>query len=150
MRKFLTLLTVLMLYCALAFAQTRPVTGQVRDAEGNPVPFASVKIKGSNTGTSADAEGRFTITTQTGDVLVITAVGMPAREVTVGADNNLVVSMARGNEDLSEVVVTAFGIKREKKALGYAVQEVKGEDLTVAKSLDVSSSLAGKVAGVKL
>ena len=87
MRKILSLISMLMLVCVFAFAQTRNVTGQVTDENGNPVPFATVAVKGTNKGTSADANGNFTISVQTGDVLVFSSTGRTASEVTVGASN---------------------------------------------------------------
>ncbi len=150
MRKFLSLLAVLLLYCTITLAQSRTISGKIVDAGGDPVPFATIKIKGKDAGTSADLNGDFSITANAGDVLVISSTQITTTEFTVGNENNVRIVVTRMNADLSEVVVTALGVKREKKSLGYAVQEVKGENLTVAKSTDVSSSLAGKVAGVQL
>src|SRR5215218_7260543 len=118
MRKIVTLLTVLMLFCALAFAQTRTVTGTIKDENGNPVPFASIRIKGTNTGTSADANGFFSISSKTGDVLIISAVGASPKEFTVSSETAIAtVSLVKQSQEMSEVVVTALGVKREKKAL---------------------------------
>jgi TonB-linked SusC/RagA family outer membrane protein len=151
MRKLVSLLAMLLLFAAVTFAQTRSISGRVLDASGKPAPFATVTIKGSNAGTSADAQGNFKINAKKGDVLVISAVNYDQQEVTVGTSDDVSVSLKLSSRTMDEVVVTtALGIRREKKALGYAVQEVKGENLTVAKSIDVSSSLVGKVAGVQL
>lgn len=151
MRKLVSLLAVLLFFVTITFAQTRSISGRVMDAGGKPAPFATVKIKGSAVGTSADAQGNFKINAQKGDVLIISAVNFNPQEITVEASDNISVSLESSSKMMEEVVVTtALGIRREKKALGYAVQEVKGENLTVAKSLDVSSSLVGKVAGVQL
>ncbi len=150
MRKFLMVLTAFMLFSSFLFAQTRTITGQVRDANGNPVSFATITIKGSTNGTSADVNGNFSIAANTGDVLVVSAINFDEKEVTVTSSQSISVQLVSGTDVMNEVVVTALGIKREKKALGYSVQEVSGENLTVAKSLDVSSSLAGKIAGVQL
>ena len=150
MRKIATLVSVLLFYSMFALAQTRTVTGKVVDAGGDPVPFATIKIKGRDAGTSADLNGNFSIPVNTGDVLVISSTQINTTEFTIGNENNISILATRLNSDLSEVVVTALGVKREKKSLGYAVQEVKGENLTIAKSTDVSSSLVGKVAGVQL
>lgn len=149
MRKIVLL--VLLLACTvLSFAQTRSVKGRVTDDRGNPVPFATINIKGTQSSVAADDAGNFTIQAKTGDVLVISAVGIAAREVSVTDAASLNVTLTQQSGEMSEVVVTALGVRREKKALGFAVQEVKGENLTIAKSTDVSSSLAGKVAGVQL
>ena len=85
MRKILSLLAVLVLWSVFAFAQNRVITGQVKDDKGEPVPFASVTIKGTNKGTTTDANGNFRIEAKTGDVLLITAVGSKEREVAVGS-----------------------------------------------------------------
>ncbi|MBB1283407.1 SusC/RagA family TonB-linked outer membrane protein [Flavisolibacter sp. BT320] len=150
MRQFV-LLVLFTLSTVFSFAQQRTVSGKITDANGEPVPGASIKVKGTQKGAMADANGSFSLSAQPGDILVISAVGIATREVPVTANTTTYnVSLARQNQEMSEVVVTALGVRREKKALGFAVQEVKGENLTIAKSTDVSSSLAGKVAGVQL
>ncbi|WP_276484947.1 SusC/RagA family TonB-linked outer membrane protein [Paraflavitalea pollutisoli] len=149
MRKILPLLAVLVCIAYPALSQTRLLTGRITDITGSPVAFASVVVKSSKVGTTSDENGGFKINVASGDVLVVTAVGMKPAEYTVGSGDMAAIRVERVSA-MDEVVVTAMGIRREKKALGYAVQEVKGENVTVAKSLDVSSSLAGKVAGVQL
>ncbi|RYF37901.1 MAG: SusC/RagA family TonB-linked outer membrane protein [Chitinophagaceae bacterium] len=149
MRKSLTLLAVLVFCSVLAFAQVRVISGLVSSAPGTPLPFASVTIKGTTKGTTTDANGNFKLEAQKGDVLVISAVGTKSTEITVG-DNNTYSVTLEASGDLSEVIVTALGIKRDVRSVGYAVQSVSAEDLTFSKSVDVSASLAGKVAGVKL
>src|SRR5687768_2218771 len=114
MRKFLTLLAVLMLY-VLAYAQTRPIKGQVRDENGNVVPFATVKIKGTNAGTSADANGSFTINAKEGDVLQVSAVNFAGRDVTVSSSESVTVALGKADGMIDEVVVTAQGIRRRPK-----------------------------------
>lgn len=149
MRKVLSLLAVLVGIALSASAQNRTVTGKVTDETGSPVPFASIIIKGSKTGTTSDENGSFILSVASGQVLVISAAGMKTLEFPVGNENAITIRVQNASA-MEEVVVTALGIRREKKALGYSMQEVKGDQLTVAKSLDVSSSLAGKVAGVQL
>lgn len=150
MRKFLTLLAGGILFCALAFGQAKTVSGRVTDSKGNPVPFATIKVKGSRQGVSADQNGNYSISVKPGDILVISSTDITTKEVTVGDAATLNVSVDQADAELSEVVVTALGIKREKKALGYAAQEVKGENLNFTNNVDVSTALAGKVAGVRL
>ncbi|NTS40100.1 SusC/RagA family TonB-linked outer membrane protein [Flavisolibacter sp. BT320] len=147
----LVLLVLFSLSTILSLAQQRTVSGKVTDANGEPVPGASIKVKGTQKGAMADATGAFSLSAQPGDVLVISAVGITTREIPVTANTNTYnVALTRQNQEMSEVVVTALGVRREKKALGFAVQEVKSENLTIAKSTDVSSALAGKIAGVQL
>jgi TonB-linked SusC/RagA family outer membrane protein len=149
MRKIMALTTMLVLVCGLAIAQVRTITGTVKNDKGEAVPFATVTVKGSTRTTTADAQGKFSIGASAGEVLVFSSAGQQASEVSVGSGATVNAVLA-SESSLDEVVVTALGIKREKKALGYSIQEVKGENLTFARSVDVSSSLAGKVAGVQL
>ncbi len=142
---------VLLLGVCAVFAQQLRYTGKLKSKDGTPISNATVKVKGTTTGVATAADGSFSISASSGDVLEITSIGMAPTEIRLSGNNNLGdLSVDMSRSDLEEVVVTAFGIKREKKALGYAIQEVKGEDLTLAKSVDISNSLAGKVAGVKL
>jgi hypothetical protein len=144
MRKILSLLAVLMLY-ALAYAQTRPVKGQVRDENGNVVPFATVKIKGSNAGTSADANGNFTINVKQGDVLQVSAVNFAGRDVTVGTSESVTVSLGKADGTIDEVVVTAQGIRRRPKELGYSLAKVSNEELTVGRSPQIAVDPSVKI-----
>src|SRR4051812_38554881 len=112
MPKILSFLPMLVLGITLAVAQTGPITGRVVDETGQPVTGASVLIKGTSAGASADANGNFSINAKPGDVLVISAVGIPDREVTVTSGSKLTVTLTRQSQNLSEVVVTALGIRR--------------------------------------
>lgn len=132
----------------LSLAQ-RPVSGKVISTKDQaPVVGVSVMIKGSNTGTSTGNDGSFTINARNGDVLIFSGVGILVKEIAVGEKNSFEVAVDQDTKSMNEVVVTALGIKKEKKRLGYAIQEVKGEDLTVARESNVVNQLAGKVAGV--
>ncbi|MGI8638318.1 MAG: TonB-dependent receptor plug domain-containing protein, partial [Segetibacter sp.] len=151
MRKILSLFSMLMLITALAFAQTRPITGRVTDETGQPVSGASVVVRGSSTGASADGNGNFRINAKTGDVLVITAVGIPSKEVTVGSGSNLTVSLARQSANLSEVIVTtALGIQRNKNTLPYAAQQVAGDEVSKTRNDNFIAGLSGKVSGLQI
>ncbi len=131
-------------------AQYRVITGQVVDEGGSPVTGASIIIKGTSAGIAADSKGNFKIDARTGDVLVISATGIPSKEVTVDAGSSLTVTLAMQSKTLSEVVVTAVGITRAKRSLGYATTTVKGDELTKARETNIVNSLAGKVAGVRI
>ena len=150
MRKLCTLLCMLLLFSAVAFSQTKTITGNVKDAKGDPVPFASVKVKGGKSGVSADANGSFSIKAKQGDVLVITSTDITAKEITVGADNTITVEVIKSQASLSEVVVTALGVKKSEKALGYAVSKVDPAVLLQKSEPDVLKGLQGKVAGVDI
>lgn len=150
MRKIVSFFTLLMLITVLVMAQTRPITGRVLDETGQPVSSASVLIKGTNTGASANANGDFTISAKTGDVLVVSAVGISSREVRVTSGSNLSVSLTRQNANLSEVVVTALGIRRNRNTLPYAAQTVSGEAVSQSRTNNLVNALSGKVSGVEI
>ncbi len=152
MRRFLSLFTMLMLCGALAYAQSRVVSGKVTDESGNPVPFASVKVKGSRSGVSADAYGQYTIKVKDGDVLEVSGTGFKAKDVNVGTQTAITTSIEKSDaSNLTEVVVTgAFNTKRTARSNSSNVQKVAGEGLTQAGMLNVNNSLAGKVAGAQV
>ena len=130
---------------SMLFAQN-VVTGTVSDADG-PLIGASVQVRGTTVGTITDFDGYFSIEANIGDELEFSYMGYTSQTIQV-TSNTLNVTMSENTEVLSEVVVTAMGIKRDRKALGYEVGEVKGEDLTKAKETNVANSLAGRVAGL--
>ena len=135
MKKLTYLLLCLVLGIGLATAQTRKVTGTVISAEDSePIIGASVIVKGTTTGTVTDFDGAFSLDVpSSAKTLVISYVGMIAREVPV--QDVLRVVLQSGTQNLEEVVVTAIGMKKQEKALGYAASTVKSEDLNAA-SLD--------------
>ena len=141
---------MLMLCGVFAFAQNRVVSGKVADKDGNPVPFATVKIKGSKTGLSADATGAYSIKVKDGDVLQISGSGFVPMEVPVG---NLSVfnSVLERNADLKEVVVSGgYGIKRSQKTSTSNTQVVTSEQLNTIRNTNINEALAGKVSGIQL
>ena len=150
MRKFLSLLAVLVLLSSLAFSQSKVVIGKVIDQAGLPVPFATVRVKGTKIGTSADAEGNFSIKADPSQTLVITGTGITAKEVVVGDGTGLNVQVQHQTTSLSEVVVTSLGIQRQSKELGYATAKVSSRDLNQAAVIDVSTGLQGKVSGLQI
>ena len=152
MKKLLQSLFILMLVASAALAQDRTVTGTVTAKEdGLPLPGVSVKVKGTTTGTQTGADGKFSLKVTTASpVLQFSFIGYTRAELAVPASNSLNVALTSDSKMLSEVVVTALGETREKKALAYSVGEVSAEKLTIAKNTDISTALAGKVAGVQL
>ncbi len=132
-----------------AFAQEKTVTGVVSDETG-PLPGANVIIKSTKKGTQTDVDGKYAIKAKAGDVLVFSFLGMKDASVTVGASNTVNMTMKSGGEELSEVVVTSQGIKKEKKALGYAVTTIKAEEFASKPSTDVARALTGKAPGVNI
>ncbi|WP_096433252.1 SusC/RagA family TonB-linked outer membrane protein [Labilibaculum antarcticum] len=127
------------------------VTGAVTEDSGISLPGVSVVVEGTTIGTVTDIDGKFEITVpDASSVLVFSFVGMQTQEITVGSQSVINIVMATDALQVGEVIVTALGIKREKKALGYSVQDVKAEELTQGGNSDLVSSLAGKVAGVQI
>ncbi len=129
-------------------AQTS-VSGTVSDSSGVPLPGATVIVAGTSNGVTTDFDGIYSISASEGDVLSISYVGFVTQNVTVGASATINVTLVSDNA-LEEVVVTALGITREAKSLGYAQQKVEGSALTKTKELDFKTALAGKVAGVQV
>jgi TonB-linked SusC/RagA family outer membrane protein len=150
MRKLTTLL-VLLLFAGLqvAFAQ-RTITGRVtKTTDGTPLPGVTVVVKGTTTGNITDADGKYTIQVPNDRaVLLFTFIGFTPKEVTVGAQTALTVTLDEATLEISEVVVTALGIKKESKALGYSATSVPTAELTTHKSANMMSSLEGRVAGM--
>lgn len=132
-----------------AQAQSNKVTGVVRDSSGEPLIGATVKVKGTNRGTATDLDGKYSIVAEPGSTLVITYVGSEPMEVKV-TGSTMDVNMTGANALLDEVVVTALGVKKERKALGYNVTDLKSEELMKNKNTNVINSLAGKVPGVNV
>ncbi|WP_430930950.1 SusC/RagA family TonB-linked outer membrane protein [Robiginitalea biformata] len=140
----------LALVVQISFAQEKTISGTVADADGLPLPGVNILVQGSTTGTQTDFDGNYAIQASEGDVLVFTYLGMRAENRTVGAGNTINVQMAEDAQALEEVVVTAQGIKREKKALGYAVSSVDEDQLENRTEGDVGRILRGKASGVNI
>jgi len=134
--------------CGNLYAQNTTIRGIVLDENNQPFPGVAVQIKGTSTGTVTGREGRFTIGASKGQVLTFKFLGYAPQEVEIGTDPNLSVTMKTDSKALTEVVVTAYGIKKEVRKIGYSVQEVKGPDLVKAREPNPINSLAGKVAGL--
>lgn len=150
MRRILLLFAMLMGLSVLAFSQTRTVTGAVLDETASPVPYASVSVKGSNAGVSADENGNFSISANEGAVLVFSAAGYNTVEVTVRGNSVNAVLVKGDSQTIEEVVVTAMGITKAKKALGYATQTIKADILSQAANTGLAGALQGKVSGVSI
>ena len=132
-------------------AQEQTVTGTVTDAEsGMPLPGVTVIQKGTNNGTSTDFDGLFSISVPTDATLVFSMVGFTSKEAPVNGNSTIDINLEVNTESLDEVVVTALGLTREKKSLGYAVTELESEEINTVKDYNVASSLVGKVAGVTI
>ena len=127
------------------------ITGRVVDADGNPLIGVTVRVKGTSRGTITDMNGNYEIVDlEEDDVLIFTYVGKTTQEIRVGDNTVLNVTLVDDAEQLQEVVVTALGIKRDQKSLGYSVAEVSGEDITTVTQENPINALAGRVPGLTL
>ncbi|PWH83406.1 SusC/RagA family TonB-linked outer membrane protein [Algibacter marinivivus] len=149
--KFSGILTLLLAFVVqLTFAQEKTISGTVSDGSGLPLPGATVLVKGTSSGTSSDFDGKYSIKANQGSTLVFSFVGYTTKEVSVGASNTINVTLQEDAESLEEVVVTAFGIKREKREITYQTEKVDEQLLNQAQSTRAASALAGKVAGLQI
>lgn len=151
MRKFYLCFLTLILICVHASSQTKSIMGNVTDEAGNAVPFATVKIKNTKAGVAADAKGSFVIQANTGATLVVSATGFTNKEVIVGADNTINITLSAVSQNLTNVVVTtALGIQRQAKDLGYATTTLSNKTITAGKSVNIQQALNGKVSGLNI
>lgn len=149
--KFSSVLTLLLaLVVQITFAQQQTITGTVTDEDGLPLPGVNVLVKGTSTGTQTDFDGNYEIQASTGDVLVFSFIGLTTSEFTVGNNTTIDVVLTADAAELEAVVVTALGIKREKKSLGYSTQEVGGEEVSDVPTTNFMNSLSGKVSGLQI
>ena len=143
----LTLLAWIFLFISMplcVFCQDRTITGTVKNEKGEPVSLATVQQKGTKTGTTANQDGVFNINVKGKNVtLVVSSVGYQSREISVGTETSYNIELTEAG-NLSEVVVTALGISRDKKALGYATQEVKAANLNENHQSNLVNALQGK------
>lgn len=130
--------------------QQRHITGKVIDSNGEPVIGASILVKGTRSGGVTNADGAFSVQAQAGQTLVVSYVGYTTQEVKVPASGKVSIILREDSHTTDEVVVTAMGIKRERKALGYAMDDISAKELMKNKQTNVLNSLAGKVAGVNI
>ncbi len=150
MRKIASLFAVLM-FSALAFAQTRNVSGKVTDEQGAPIPFASVTIKGTNQGAIADQTGSFEIKVKTGDVLVLSSQGFTSKELVIGSEATINAIMAKSADNLVEVIVSSgYSTKKTQRSLTSNAQVVVSEQLNTIRQSNINNALAGKVAGIQV
>ncbi|UZD24055.1 SusC/RagA family TonB-linked outer membrane protein [Algoriphagus halophytocola] len=152
MRKLLPIAFTLVLIfglAAIAQAQNRVLRGTVTSSsDGLPMPGVTILDKSNQTGTTTDVDGQFSLSVSSSSVLVFSFIGYAPQEIAVGDKTELNVVLDEDASELSEVVVTALGISKEKETLGYSVTEVGSESLTQARETNVANSLAGRVAGL--
>ncbi len=143
------MLVLLVATAGNVFAQNRALTGTVNDENGQPLPGASVLLKGTTRGTNTNAEGNFTLNVNGAGTLIISTVGYATKEIPFTANQTTVTtSLDDDIRSLGEVVVTALGITKEEKTLSYATQQIDTKTFAKAKELNVANSLIGRVAGL--
>lgn len=152
MKKLLQSLFILLFVASAAMAQERTITGTVTSSDDKlPIPGVSVKVKGTQAGTITDANGKYSIKIATGTTtLEFSYIGYIAETKAVGTSNSINVVLVSDSKVLSDVVVTANSISRDKRSLGYSAPTLNNTELTSGGSPSAISSLAGKVAGVNV
>lgn len=139
------------LFCTAAIAQIRTITGKVTDENSKPIPGVTIQVKGTNTGTTTVENGTYSIKVPAKAAkLVFSAVGFASVEQPITAASEINVSLKVSSLDLTEVVVTAYGIKKQAKELGYATAKIDNSSLNQAKVVNPVTALAGKVSGMQV
>ena len=142
---------LLLIFSSLTQAQTRLLTGRIVNQKGQPVPFATIRVKGTTQALSADADGNFSVRVKPTDALIVTSTGVAQKEIPVGSSNFLNISVTEKENNLTEVVVTAaLGIRRQARELGYATTAVTSKQLNEAAVVNAATGLAAKVSGVDI
>ncbi|MDE3185164.1 MAG: SusC/RagA family TonB-linked outer membrane protein [Bacteroidota bacterium] len=147
LRKLLFLLSFLFL-CFFARAQQKTVSGKVIDSDGNGIPGISVVVRGTRTGASTSNDGTYSLSVPSNATLVVSGVGFATREIPVEGKSVIDITLSRSQSELNAVVVTALGISKQERKLGYSVTTVDGGQLDKAKSTNVALNLAGQVSGL--
>jgi len=149
--KIKSVLTLLfMLAMQFGVAQSGNISGMVTDQNGVPLPGVNIVVEGTTNGTQSDFDGKYSISGDIGQSLLFSYIGQKAERRTIGTEKIINVQMQEDSQALEEVVVTAQGITREKKSLGYAVSSVGAEDLESRADGDVARVLMGKASGVSI
>ena len=150
MKKVLLFLTALFFSAVGAFGQQRTITGKVVDQNGNPIPYATVQIQGTNQGTTTDQQGNFTIDVPANATLHISYIGYQAKNVPVDDQSHLQVTLQSSAQALNEVVVTALGVQRQEREVGYSTQTVSSATLNEFKPVTIGEGLTDKVPGLQI
>lgn len=152
MKSWLRLMALLLCLSPLSiFAQTKLINGQVTSSTNkDPMPGVGITVKGTTRGTTTDALGKFKIEAASTETLVFSFIGFISQEVKVGNISSLDVSLVEDTQNLEEVIVTALGIKKESKKLGYSAESVKVNEIQQNRTVNIMTSLEGKIAGLDI
>lgn len=151
MKSWLRLMALLFCLSPLSiFAQSKQISGQVNSNNNDPMPGVGITVKGTTRGTTTDASGKFKIEASSTETLVFSFIGFITQEVKVGNSSALTISLVEDTQNLEEVVVTALGIKKESKKLGYSAESVKVNEIQQNRTVNIMTSLEGKVAGLDI
>ena len=151
MRKLLSLLGLFVLLFGQVHAQTRSLSGRITDSKGEPLSNVSIVAQPSGGGTVTNAEGRFTLVVPSASrSLQISYINFATQNINIGSKTSFDVKLVELDGKLTEVIVTAFGIKRDKKTLGYGVTQLSSEEVTQSRQTNITNALAGKVPGVRI
>lgn len=150
MNKKLCFSILMLMLCSAFLSAQQIISGTVNDSSGIPLPGVNVIVKGTSTGTATDFDGNFSLEVEAGAILEISYVGYKTEEINVEGQTTITVTLQEDAESLDEVVVTAQGIKKSKKALGYAVTQLKSQDVEKRPEANLAKTLQGKIAGVNI
>lgn len=142
------LVFVFLLSSSTIIGQSKTVSGTISDQNGVALPGANVILEGTTNGVSSDFDGKYTIELSSDGILVYSMLGFAEQKISSAGQTTINVTMLQSTENLEEIVVTAFGVKRKTRSLGYAVSEVKGDQLVESRTVNIGNALTGKVAGV--
>ncbi|MCQ2215431.1 MAG: SusC/RagA family TonB-linked outer membrane protein [Bacteroidales bacterium] len=149
MRKLLLTLSLVVLSCVSMLAQTKAITGVVTGDDGLPVPGATIMVKGTSIGTVADMDGKYSLNVPADAIAIVCRfIGMQDQELEIAGQTTINVTLSSDAKAIDEVVVTAMGISRAEKTLGYSAASVKSDEIVKARTTNVADALSGKVAGV--
>jgi ribosomal protein L21 len=133
--------------CLLVHAQITKISGLVQDENGNPIPYATIKLKGKQAGVAANQLGAFEIQAGLNDVLIISTAGFQTLEVPISGKQLVKISL-KENKQLDEVIITAQGIRKKSREIGYAYTKLSNEDVNTGRSPQLGQALSGKVSGL--
>ena len=152
MKSLLKNCKILLLLCMVqfGFAQQKTITGSVSDAKGSPLYGVNISVIGTKIQAQTDFDGKFSVSASEGSKLLFKFLGSKTATITIGSSNSYKITLEEDNQVLEEVVVIGFGIKKDRKSLGYSTPKIGAKELTAAKSTNVTNQLVGKIAGVRV